>query len=526
MTSPHFVTSVAQPPIPFGAPPYPLPPFYGAQWPPQGPPNGTLGWNPSIRPPAYPPAYPMYYAPVRTVDYRALAENEPAAAWLKAATAVFNANGEPPNVASLRATNVLRLSGMRGTQIASAIESNPQATTSWQGFATAFLAAAGDDKQALATVRHRLASFQAPISAGAAANINAFKSVVNDLLAVSPTAAMEMAVGGADSTIARNIRRQYVMGHRSNPELFHELQKLDTQDKPLEILYSATVSHQSRKIEYEQWQFAPPPSTGSASVTADPLPTLNIAREPGPVIVDMRSAARAAPTGNYTTSGQFQPARPAQAFQRSFQLRNNATWRPRNYGQPTGPLQDPTILAAMVPATGANLTYAVNRYCTNCFVLGHFERDCTNANVPAQDDVRRWVRTFNHLPPNWSPSVSPTYALQPAAHSAMETEIRRRSLNNNRGGGNSNRGNWRGNQGNHGNQGNQGSCGQGQGRGGTPVNALLSLSEGIQALQGFFEGQEGNDGSDGFEGQEGFGYDNEMQDDDANYGSNSGISES
>ena len=190
---------------------------------------------------AYPPAYPMYYAPQTAVDYHSLGKNEPTIAWLRLAIEVCEANRKPPNVAALRTNNVLCLSGARETQIASAIEGFPHTKASWQAFSAAFLAAAGDDQQSLAAVRYQRFSFRANVAAGAQININAFRSMVNDGLAVDTNGALEIDLGGAKRTLARQIRRQYVMGCReTNSELYNHLQKPDTQERPLKHLYKAT----------------------------------------------------------------------------------------------------------------------------------------------------------------------------------------------------------------------------------------------------------------------------------------------
>ena len=528
---PNPTAAFLPPGPPFGAPwPFLPPNFYGnpgyaypglpaaAAQPYQVPGAPPMWQSPPFPPPNY------YLPPARTIEFRALGESEAAAVWLRAATRVFETNREPADAAALRATNALRTSGNRGMQIATAIESNLGSSTSWDAFSAAFTAAAGDDQQSLATARARLATFQAPTSAGAQNNINAFKSMINDLVAVSPTVADELASGGAQSTIARQLRKQYVHGFQeTNKELFRELSKLDARELPIDNLYRATITFQTLKTEYGGWQYAATtPSQGSTS--SDVSPTLNVAREPGAVIIAPQATARAAPVGNYSPSGQFQPMRAAaNPTFRTFgnartQPYGNSTWRPRN----SAPAAAPQILATIGAATGANTTAPLNRCCQNCFVLGHFERDCTNATVPASEEVRRYVRVWNLPPPGWD--SNPNYTLPAAIQAALDVEVRRRTVNSSRGG--NARGNWRGNQGNHGNRGGQGQGQGGQGR--YPVNALLSLSEGVQALQGYFEGSTGYEGSDGNIGNEGQdGYDDmEIQEDgDASYGYNAGLSE-
>ena len=114
-----------------------------------------------------------------------------------------------------------------------------------------------------------------------------------------------MDLGGAKCTLARQIRRQYVMGCReTNSELYNHLQKPDTQERPLKHLYKATIMHQTRKTTYGQWGYAT--TNMSAGITSsDQSPMLNVAQEPGAVIVDERAATCAALVGNYSRSGQF-----------------------------------------------------------------------------------------------------------------------------------------------------------------------------------------------------------------------------
>ena len=71
----------------------------------------------------------------------------------------------------------------------------------------------------------------------------------------------------------------------TNSELHNQLQKLDTQERPLKLLYKATIIHQTRKTAYGQWGYATT-NTSAGITSSDQSPLLNVAQEPGAVIVD------------------------------------------------------------------------------------------------------------------------------------------------------------------------------------------------------------------------------------------------
>lgn len=385
-------------------------------------------------PPWYqnPPPFPPPWS--EPLKYRALGPHESPRVWLNHAETIYHANQEAPIKSVLRALEALRDSGTRGMQLASAVEANQQALASWHSFRAAVIQNGGDDRQTREMLWSRIRGLRATVGKDAETTVDQFKTLVNELKSIDPAVAEDIDTRGTDSMTGRLLRQYFVGIFSEAPEfrdLSNELQKQDIQGRPLAHLYAAVGQFQTRKVTYGGWSYAFPEQAQSETLG------INVAAAPSPVV--SHQTARSVPQGVYDgNTGRFVPRPPMMPRYPSrwpdrrpqaaaHNLNAMLLDEPPPATQPLLAMGNAPPSAPHAGAPPANASHPVgNFFCDNCFEKGHWSRRCGNPQAAAPDDVRRFARLFNMLPPGFVKGRP--FQLSPELRAACDDEARARSV--------------------------------------------------------------------------------------------------